>query len=252
MKSRKFRLRRWTLPASTVIAALMALTLVALSPIALVKLNPLSKNWSQLSNIGQTYGAISALISSLALGGVVVSLFFQARELRTTRNQNIRDIQHRLIRMEMDDPALMTAIGAPWNLAIPAESEKIREYLYIHMWVTYNASNYVLGEISDSEVKRFAINELFKSKAGREYWSYIRPNVTIYKEKGYYRFTHIIDAAYSEVISSNAPTNAPVRSTNHSVGRKSHKNTHRHLLAIGAALAVGIITGRKSNRHLMK
>ena len=47
------------------------------------------------------------------------------------------NLQQQLIRMEMDDPALMTAIGAPWGLPIPAESARIRDHLYIHMWATF-------------------------------------------------------------------------------------------------------------------
>src|SRR5216684_1108380 len=101
MNFRRHSLRRWFLITIVTMACLIALTLVLLSPLALAWLKNLNRNWLQLSNMGQTYGAISALISSLALGGVVVSLIYQARDLRTTRNQGIRSFQHHLIEMEM-------------------------------------------------------------------------------------------------------------------------------------------------------
>jgi hypothetical protein len=249
MNRQTFRLSQWFRVAIIAVTSLLALILIVLSPVALVQLGYLSKNWSQLSNIGQTYGAISALISSLALGGVVVSLIFQARDLRTARNQNIRDFQHRLIRMEMEDPTLMTALGAPWNLAIPAESEKIRQYLYIHMWASYWAGNYSLGELTDSEVKFVAINELFRGKAGREYWASIRSNVLTHSKGKYYRFAQIIDAAYNEAISSNIPINTPVKVTGRANDDVSLKRKSKYFLTIGTTLIAGILAGRKFNRR---
>ena len=145
----------------------------------------------------------------------------------------------------MEDPALMTAMGAPWNLAIPAESEKIREYLYIHMWVTFNAGNYVLGELNDSEVKTFAINELFRSKAGREYWVSIRSNVLIHGKGKYFRFSRIIDAAYNEVVSRNIPMNPPIKATAHPNNDALSRGKSKYFVAIGTTLVIGILAGRK-------
>src|SRR5215813_13517069 len=135
MKRRRLLVRSWLLVALVTIACIAIIGTVILSPFALTKLESMSRRWGELSNIGQTYGAISALISSLALGGVIVSLLYQARDGRTAREQSMRSIQHQLITMQMDDPTFMSATGAPWNLPIPAESTSIREYLYIHMWV---------------------------------------------------------------------------------------------------------------------
>jgi Family of unknown function (DUF6082) len=250
MKLRKLRRRGWILPASATIGMLAALSLVIVSPLALTELNPLSGKWPQLSNIGQTYGAISALISSLALGGVVVSIFFQSRDLRATKIYNSRDVQHRLLRMEMDDPDLMTAIGAPWNLPIPNESKKIREHLYIHMWITHWAGSYAIGEMDDSGVKRIAIIELFKGKPGREYWSNVRSNLIANSRGAYYRFACIIDEAYGEVMKSNTPANEPVKVTGHDSDARSFKATHPYLLAMGTGLTVSIIVWRKLNRRL--
>lgn len=53
------------------ITLLATLILVAFSPLALrVLSSQVSTNWGQLSEVGQTYGAISALIAALALGGI--------------------------------------------------------------------------------------------------------------------------------------------------------------------------------------
>jgi hypothetical protein len=163
--------------ALAIVAGLTALSLVIFSPFAITRLEGLSKDWAELSNIGSTYGGISALISSLALGAVVVSLLYQARAGQTAREQSIRSLQQQLIRMEMEDPALMTAMGAPWGLPIPAESAKIRAHLYIHMWTTFWAGNYVVGELTGPAARKLVRSELFNSTAGRKYWATIRENV---------------------------------------------------------------------------
>jgi hypothetical protein len=80
--------RRIQLTILTVIITLVVLILVILSPFALTWLQSINKNWSQLSNIGQTYGAISALVSSLALGGVIASLIYQGGPPGRTRRRH--------------------------------------------------------------------------------------------------------------------------------------------------------------------
>jgi len=68
---------------------------------------------------GQLYGpgAVSALITALALGGVVISLLYQARDVSATRSQAIRTFQFELLRTELEDADLMWASGAPWGTA---------------------------------------------------------------------------------------------------------------------------------------
>jgi hypothetical protein len=70
-----------------IVAGVFGLTtilgLVILSPFALGELARSRQDWPQLSNVGQTYGAVSALVSSFALGGVIISLLYQARDSRT-------------------------------------------------------------------------------------------------------------------------------------------------------------------------
>src|SRR6266568_2590402 len=73
------------------IFAVGMLALVVVSPIALQQIARIhGLNWMRLSNIGQTYGAVSALVTALALGGVIISLLYQARDVKTTREQTSR------------------------------------------------------------------------------------------------------------------------------------------------------------------
>jgi Family of unknown function (DUF6082) len=238
---------RHGLPFILVITAcLTAICVIALTPLALTGLQGLSKEWAKLSNVGQAYGAVSALISSLALVGVVVSLLFQARAGRTAREQSIRTLQQQLIRMEMEDPALMSAVGAPWGLPIPPESAKIREHLYIHMWTSFWAGNYVVGEMTDPAVRKMARGELLNSIAGRTYWANIRDNVLSTNEGKYRHFALIVDEEYRKVMADNIPVAPPIEVTGHSAHSSVQRETGREpLIIVVAALMTGVLAGQK-------
>jgi hypothetical protein len=114
--------RRVRLIMVVTVLTIALLVLVVLSPLILEELGASVRiNWAQLSNIGQTYGAVSALLTAMALLGVVASLFLQARDVKNSREQAWRTFHHELIRMELDDPLYMTALGAPWDVPIPPE-----------------------------------------------------------------------------------------------------------------------------------
>jgi Family of unknown function (DUF6082) len=253
MNSPRLLERRWLLITLTVVACLAIIGLVAFSPFALKGLQHLSRDWGQLSNIGQTYGAISALISSLALGGVVVSLLYQARDGRTNREQSMRTLHHQLIRMQMEDPALMTAQGAPWNLPIPAESAKIREYLYIHMWVSFWAGNFVMGEMTVPAIKGTAKNDLFNSSAGRRYWVAVGQNLLSMSTGRYNTFFRLIDEEYQKIMASNIPVANPVKITDRSDAPDPRRTVYlKHYMLTGAALVAGMVAGRKLNQWTRK
>jgi hypothetical protein len=248
--NRRLSARHGLLITLTAVACLIAISLIAFSPFALTALEGLSKDWGKLSNIGQAYGAISALVSSLALAGVVVSLLYQARAGHTAREQSIRTLQQQLIRMEMEDSTLMTALGAPWDLPIPAESAKIREHLYIHMWVSFWAGNYVVGELTAPAVRKVVRGELFNSRAGRRYWAAIRENVLSTNEGKYRRFAGIVDEEYQKVMAGNAPVADPVRVTDRIDNSDLHRKKELQQFAlVGAALVTGVLAGRKFSQQ---
>jgi hypothetical protein len=231
---------RWRLLLAFTVFMGLIVTLIVFWPFAL----------SRLSNVDQFYGTISALASSLALVGVAISLLYQARAGHTAREQAIRSLQQQLIKMEMDDPTLMTAIGAPWGLPIPAESARIRDHLYIHMWATFWAGNYVIGELNAAAVRGVARVELFSSEAGRAYWAAVRERALSTNEGKYLRFARIVDEEYQKVIASNVPEAGPVRITNHSNDSTTHRKSGlRRSALISAALITGALAGRKLSQR---
>jgi uncharacterized membrane protein len=98
--------RRVLVAVTLLLIVLLAVGLIALSPIALGLYEGATSEWERLSFIGQTYGAASAVLSVLALIGVVVTLRVQARETRLAREEARRAAIGDLLRMAMDDPDL--------------------------------------------------------------------------------------------------------------------------------------------------
>jgi uncharacterized membrane protein len=231
--------------AIMVLGLIVIIGLVVLSPVALTELAHLRSNWLQLSEIGQTYGAVSALLTSLALVGVIFSLLYQSRNNQNAREQTIRSLQFELIRLAMGDPALMTAAGAPWDLDIPADSSSIRQFLYVQVWVSFLSGNYMIGELPESSVRHLAAHEIFRSQAGRNYWKAVG-QVQISNSKGpRKRFFRILDDEYNKAISSGVPVARSIKVTEPSTGRaKSRAQAGRQLSKFVAATIIGIIAGR--------
>jgi hypothetical protein len=238
--NRGLSIRRGLLLAFVAFIGMIAIALIVFWPLV----------FGRLSHVAQFYGTISALASSLALVGVAISLLYQARAGHTAREQAIRSLQQQLIKMEMDDPSLMTAIGAPWGLPIPAESARIRDHLYIHMWATFWAGNYVVGELNAAAVRGVARMELFSSRAGRAYWAAVRKRALSTNEGKYLRFARIVDEEYQKVIANNDRVADPVRIT----GDAAYSTTHgkpglRRPALMSAALITGSVAGWTLSRR---
>jgi uncharacterized membrane protein len=249
------RLYRRTLFIIIIIMVLATiLALVLLSPLALGGLAHYRSNWPLLSNIGQTYGAVSALLSSVALAGVVLSLLYQARDSKTAREQTTRSLQLELIKMQMEDPALMTASGAPWGLAIPSESVSIREFLYIQIWISYLYGSYIIGEISESTLRYVFANELFRSRAGRNYWEARSEKQSMSDgSRRHNHFYRILGEEYQKARSNNAPVSDPVRITEHVAQARARQITHlsraQHVALLATAAIGGTLAGRLWRRN---
>jgi hypothetical protein len=86
---------------AVIITTVAFLALAALSPLALRPLaSTFGLNWYVLSDAGQIYGAVFALVTALALRGVVASPLYQARDVSAARSQAIRAFQFKLLRLE--------------------------------------------------------------------------------------------------------------------------------------------------------
>lgn len=227
------------------IAAIAFLALVILSPLALrVLARSFDLNWSSLANIGQTYSAVSALLTALALGGVVISLFYQAKEVGATRSHAIRTFHFELLRMELEHEDYMWASGAPWDMAIPADYQHLRRHVYVHMWLSFWESQFLLNEMS-AEVARASARELFSGKAGREYWQTVRERRLSSGSGRSLEFARIMDEAYGDSLKSPPVTPEMFARPNDTAKatRPNGPNYSQAILPCIAAAAAGLLTG---------
>jgi hypothetical protein len=247
--------RRSVSTAFITIILVVTVGLAILSPFALAGISHFRSDWPQLSNIGQTYGAVSAILSALALGGILASLLYQARDSRNAHEQMTRTFQFELIKLELEDPSLMVATGAPWGLDIPSDSASLRQFLYVQMWVAYLAGSYATGEISASTARQLAAFELFRGRPGRAYWAAVGRRQLANSEGRRNHFFRILDDEYKNAISSGSPVTGPVNISTVSVPPRVSQGIIAKLLErafiVVIAATIGILAGRLWRRKEM-
>lgn len=189
----------------TLMVTLAILAFVALSPFVLQAIsNSSNLNWGKLSQIGQTYGAVSAFLAALALFGVAVSVLLQLRETRFNRLEAGRTRHHELISMALENPSYFDIFGP---LAFPPDMpvETRRSIAYINMYLQFQQMLWEFSDISETEIK-IAASGLFSTSLGRDYWrqfGHIRlANDNTKRER---EFDQTLDRIYQEAIASGPP-----------------------------------------------
>jgi uncharacterized membrane protein len=156
--------------ALLLLIALVAVALIGISPIALGIFHGATGKWERLSFIGQTYGAASAIISVLALVGIVLTLSYQAREAKLAREETRRQAVGDLLKMAMEDPDLDEC----WGPVPPPEDPKTRkQLLYTNMIISEWSLSFETRALPEERLRSIA-NEMFQGRVGRAYWQSAR------------------------------------------------------------------------------
>ncbi|WP_432924258.1 DUF6082 family protein [Microbispora sp. CA-135349] len=202
----------------------------------------LDTSWPLLAEVGQTYDAAAALLTALALLGVVGSLIMQAREMHIARMEGHRANHMELLRMAIDDPVYQRA----WATSLPEfTQDHIRQHLYINLVMSFWSINFDLGTIFDSELQ-YQASALFQGEAGRRYWEVARLIRQREARGRQRRFVQIVDDEYRKAIdagpaaiSADAPASTPASGTLVSPDR-----ARLFGIALGAAalIAAGAVT----------
>lgn len=186
-----------------IVAAFAVLVLVIVSPLALRQLGSIhGLNWVQLSNIGQTYGAASALLTGLALIGVAGSMVFQVRAIEVNRQESMRGQHAHLIEIALADPVYMRAWG--FDPKVYGGSDRLRQLLYINLILSFWADRYRLGDIQETSM-RGDLAILFRGEAGRNFWAVGRyARLQISRSQPDARFHRIVDEEYQKAITTGS------------------------------------------------
>ncbi|MDL4774522.1 DUF6082 family protein [Actinomadura xylanilytica] len=182
--------------------------LVAVSPFALGTLSSRSGDWEELSWIGQTYGAASALLAVLALIGVAVSLFMQAHEAKAAREQGLRAVHTDLLQMAMDDP-LYRGCWGPFFASGNVDGQ--REHMYVNLIISNWQMRYELRAISEEHLRATA-HIVFSGEPGRRFWAEGRDlRLRAAGGRRERRFLHLLDEEYEHALREPARPPAPAR-----------------------------------------
>jgi hypothetical protein len=229
-----------------VLGAVGVITICAAgSPLLLAAVtNWTNLDWPALANIGQAYGAISAILSALAVLGVAASLIYQGQQLRLTRQQHIRAVQRELIMKMLDQPDLAVTVGVEGG----ADVADPRRNLFILAWLQYLHLAYEGGVRSESAFAEDSLVPALRGEAVRSYWARNRKFWHATSRRSQRSFAALVDTYYEKVI--------PVEPA---VARRPANpvwNTKTARTAAGM-VAAGVLTGwfigkgyrRRSNRR---
>jgi hypothetical protein len=197
--------RRAAFLTALLLLSVVGLGIVLLSPIFLVQLAGLTTaDWSRLSEIGQTYGAVSALLAAVAVGGVAVSLLFQARQTRIAELQAHRQYHMELMRMELDNVPLYLPCWGP--LDIPTLRGK-QQHIYTNLIMNFQSMSYSIRSASESDMRGTLFN-IFQGEVGRRYWHHVRPYWRSWAElePRSRRFFRLVDEEYDRAVAAGPPT----------------------------------------------
>jgi hypothetical protein len=186
------RLRRPLFILSAFLITTSAIFIIIASPFALNGLGRFKANWAQLSNIGQTYGAISALLAAIGLTGLVATIRLQVRESRISRADAIRSRHFELIRTVLDDPVLAeTSYGAMKFSSI----ERRRQGIYINLLLRFWLMLWELDTLPEGRLRSY-VSDMLKTESGKEYWENFHVGSNGDGSKKEKRFYRIIDEEY--------------------------------------------------------
>jgi len=204
-------------------------------------------NWIQLSYIGQTYGAASALLTGLALIGVSGSIILQVRAVNAGRDQSSREHHMHLIEMGLKDPVFQRAWGMDPSLYAP---DALRQGAYLNLIVSYWQRDYQFDGITEYNL-RCNLTVLFRGEAARLWWADVGDSRRVSpgnrRDK---RFVRIVDEEFRKAIASGPPV-VPAQAREAPV-RADHRITIIRFLKAGATILLAAVVGAVFGRSYRK
>jgi hypothetical protein len=177
------------------------LGLIASTPFMLAALAPANPDWGKLSDISQTYGAVSVVFSAVALAGVALSLLYQVRQARTSNEQAIRDSHLQLTTLALSDPDLLQAWSPP---VAPVTLKRHQQHLITSLALGELLQRFRIGHLS---VEKLAVklDGHFRGEIAREQWEREGPGWRRTMEAGDRRdrvFLRLVDERYQTAVAA--------------------------------------------------
>jgi hypothetical protein len=164
-------------------------------------------DWQQLSNIGQTYGAASAILSGVALIGVVFSLLVQARQAKSERIRVVRERHMEILQLVMSDPKVYGPVTG-MLVDSQADADRVRASLLATMWMNYGRMGYQMDILSERSLRAEFFPNMFRSGLTRNWWTTYRElwlSAPVPDRRGR-KFTEIAEEEYRKAVAAGPPT----------------------------------------------
>jgi len=160
-------------------------------------------DWALLSNVGQSYGGISALVSGVALIAAIRANILQQDQTRIAQHQHALDVQARIIQNTIESNELKQTFEAE----LTAEQPTASQHAFITLRFRTLQFRYLIEELDDKQLRLILQEETFISPMTRWYWANLGPMwgraVTSSRQRN---FVKIADSALAEAMPDEPPT----------------------------------------------
>lgn len=233
------------------LAAIIGFLAVLLSPILLLRANRLTAaNWSTLSDVGQAYGGVSAILTALALIGVAASLLVQRQQADIARTQAIRAFQLQMLTLCLERPDTYYPL---MGHEVTGTTEEARQQIFATYFLNYVHAGYSIDFFDEQSLMGDVFPRFFKFDTGRAYWESMRPIwVARYFTKKSRKYVGMLDASYERAVLAGPPILATSSSTpaGYEDRSKAREQAALGLLIIGGGLIAGTTFGAWRGRRL--
>ncbi len=182
--------------------ALVGLALVSaiVSPLVLERfLGVVEIDWALLSDIGQSYGVMSAWVAAIGLLVLAASVRSQVLQTRISQMQAARMMQLELTRLAMDHPVYRHVFGRELGLM---NVEEWRFRAYLNLWMMHLQMLFLTGSTNEKGVRRVLLEELFNNSVGPAYWEASRSAFEAEcTTNAHVKFLRVVDEAFAEAAS---------------------------------------------------
>ncbi|MFI8532831.1 DUF6082 family protein [Streptomyces aquilus] len=182
--------------------------LILATPFILNALAPSDLDWGQLSNVSQTYGALSVLFSAAALAGVAVSLWYQARQTQIAHEAARRDAHRELIILALGDGSLLECWEPPNT---PMTAARRKQILFTNLIVSNWESDFKLGNLGEAALQDM-FDGHFAGEIAREHWAVgghgWRVSAELSVDPMRRHFFEIADERYARAVAAGPPVAA--------------------------------------------
>lgn len=154
--------------AMVLAGSITTLTVLFVGCIAVILLNLPSQDLGRLSDAGQAFGIVSALLSGAAFAGVAASVAYQSRQNRQYRLEIWHTAHANLLFRVLDDPATFgPCIGDPARFD---SEEEMRRFYFTTLWLNFGQIGYRSGNFTEKSIRDEMCADMFASPIARDLW----------------------------------------------------------------------------------